>query len=328
MTGKYCEDKQREREARTDIHTGRYVPPPQIERDPESGQVTVGGKLVLTCSVSVSWSVMVRLTWILPNKSAASPRLLLPDPTSRNVSIGGTHLKVVEQKLILNNVDKADQGSYVCQVLDHSDNKQTRREFVRIYERDQSILRVWQDGTKTLHRSSGQKDETVQWVVGIISHPAPRVTWYDPDLRVIAEGEDEEKGRLVQTVLAKTSRSMLRLSNLRLEDSGEYRVRVANDQEEKWENFTLVVTEPVKVRYQPAIPPPPVSANQCCLKVSVSVLQPAERGLYQFGVDYTLRCLATGYPAPSLTWSFRPCSNRNKCKGKTESLESTKDTKG
>ena len=73
-------------------------------------------------------------------------------------------------------------------------------------------------------------------MVGIISHP---------DLRVIADGENEERGRVVQTVLAKTS--MLRLSNLRLEDSGEYRVRVANDQEEKWENFTLVITEPVKV---------------------------------------------------------------------------------
>lgn len=310
MTGKYLEGKQRERELepRTDICTARYVPPPQIERAPEEGHITVGGKLVMTCSVSVSWSVMVRLTWILPNKSAASPRLLLPDPTSRNVSIGGTHLKVVEQQLILNNVDKADQGSYVCLVMDHSDNEHKGREFVRIYERDQSILRVWQDGFNTLHKSSGKKDETVQWVVGIISHPAPRVTWYDPDHRVIAEGEDQDRGRLVQTVLAKTSRSMLRLSNLRLEDSGEYRVKVANDQEEKWENFTLVVTEPVKV--------------------SVRVLQQSDRGLYQFGEDYTLRCLATGYPAPSVTWTFRPCSSRNKCKGKTETLQSTKDTKG
>ena len=128
-------------------------------------------------------------------------------------------------------------------MMDHSDNEHRGREFVRIYERDQRILRVWQDGFNTLDKSSGKKDETVQWVVGIISHP---------DLRVIADGENEERGRVVQTVLAKTS--MLRLSNLRLEDSGEYRVRVANDQEEKWENFTLVITEPVKV-FNRARPP-------------------------------------------------------------------------
>ena len=263
----------------------------------------------MTCSVSVSWTVMVRLSWNLPNKAASPPRLLLPDPTSRNVSIGGTHLKVVEQKLVLHNVDKADQGSYACLVMDHSDNNQVRREFVRIYERDQSFLRVWQDGFSTLHKSSGKKDETVQWVVEIAAHPAPTVTWIDPDGEVIGEGEDKERGRTVQTVLGKTSRSMLRLSNLRLEDSGQYRIKVENGQHEKWENFTLVVTEPIKV--------------------SVRVLElQTSAGLYQFGVHYTLRCLATGYPAPSISWTFKPCADYKVCQGKPESLDSTKISRG
>ena len=168
---------------------------------------------------------------------------------------------MVEQRLVLHNVDKEDQGSYACVVKDHSDNQQVRREFVRIYERDQSFLRVWQDGFTTLHKSSGSKDETVQWVVEIASHPPPRVTWYDPEGDVIEEGEDSERGRTVQTVLARTSRSMLRLTNLRLEDSGQYRIKVENGQLEKWENFTLVVTEPIKV--------------------SVRVLEPSSGGLYQ-----------------------------------------------
>ena len=80
----------------------------------------------MTCSVSVSWSVMVRLSWDRPNPSALPPRLLLPDPVSRNVSVGGTHLKTVEQKLILRNVNKEDQGSYACLVMDHSDNHKVR----------------------------------------------------------------------------------------------------------------------------------------------------------------------------------------------------------
>ena len=32
--------------------------------------------------------------------------------------------QVVEQRLVLHNVDKEDQGSYACLVMDHSDNKQ------------------------------------------------------------------------------------------------------------------------------------------------------------------------------------------------------------
>ena len=69
---------------------------------------------------------------------------MFPEPVSKNVSIGGSYLKVVEQKLQLNRVDKEDQGNYQCIVTDHSNNNQTRREFIRIYERDQSFLKVWQ----------------------------------------------------------------------------------------------------------------------------------------------------------------------------------------
>ena len=70
-----------------------YVPPPTIARV-SGAHVTTGETLVLSCSVSVSWAVMVRLSWNLPNPAALPPRLLLPDPVSKNVSVGGTHLKV------------------------------------------------------------------------------------------------------------------------------------------------------------------------------------------------------------------------------------------
>ena len=156
-------------------------------------------------------------------------------------------VQVVEQKLVLHNVDKQDQGSYACLVMDHSENHQIRREFVRIYDRNQSFLRVWHDGFNTLHRSVGNKDDTVTWVVEIAAHPAPTVTWYDPDGDIIEEGEDADRGRLVQTVFAKTSRSMLKLSDFKFEDSGLYSVRVENGQHEKTENFTLVVTDKPKV---------------------------------------------------------------------------------
>lgn len=71
------------------------------------------------------------------------------------------HSQVVEQRLQLHRVDKEDQGNYACIVTDHSNNNQTRREFIRIYERDQSFLKVWQDGYSTLHKTAG-KEDTVQ----------------------------------------------------------------------------------------------------------------------------------------------------------------------
>ena len=64
----------------------------------------------------------------------------------------------------------------------------------------------------------------------------------------IEDGEDDDRGRFVQTVFAKTSRSMLRLSNLKLEDSGEYKIKVENGQHDKTETFTLIVTDSPKVK--------------------------------------------------------------------------------
>ena len=276
----------------TSLNICSYVPPPHINKT-SGNHVTAGESLVLTCSVSVNWNVMVSLAWAAPNKFARFPRLLLHDPVSRNVSIGGSYLKVVEQKLELHRVDKEDQGNYECIVTDHSNNNQSRREFIRIYERDQSFLKVWQDGYNTLHKSVG-KDETVQWVVEIASHPPPRVTWFDPQGNVIREGEDDITGRTVHTALSiKNTRSMLKLSKLKLEDSGDYSIKVENDFHVKWENFSLEVTDKPKV--------------------TLSVLEPADNGLYQVGKPYSLQCAGTGYPVPKITWTFKRCQSYNNC---------------
>jgi hypothetical protein len=48
----------------------------------------------------------VRLTWSLPNMAANMPRLDLPEPVSRNVTLGGKPLKVVEQRLVITQVNK------------------------------------------------------------------------------------------------------------------------------------------------------------------------------------------------------------------------------
>ena len=89
----------------------------------------------------------------------------------------------MEQKLLLRNVENEDQGNYRCLVTDHSGNTKARREFVRIYNRDQTFLRVLRDGFQTLHKTVG-KSESVQWVVKISAYPSVTVTWFDPDGQV------------------------------------------------------------------------------------------------------------------------------------------------
>ena len=117
------------------------------------------------------------------------------------------------------------------------------------------------------------------------------MTWLGPDGGKIEVGEDEG-GRLVQTVLGRTSRSMLRLPALTLADAGQYRVRVATADLVQEEKFLLVVTDPPRVTV---------------------VAPPAPGGLYRHGSQQTIRCTATGFPAPVITWTFKPCEEPGRC---------------
>ena len=120
----------------------------------------------------------------------------------------------------------------------------------------------------------------------------------------IPEGEDLQRDRVVQTALSiKNTRSMLKLSNLKLENSGHYSLKVENDFHVKWENFSLIVTD------KPT--------------ASVRILEASEGGLYQVGREYTLQCTATGNPVPQITWTFKPCQSYNNCGDKTEQIAST-----
>ena len=99
---------------------------------------------------------------------------------------------------------------------------------------------------------------------------------------------------------------MLKLSDLKLEDSGQYSIKVENDFHEKWENFTLVVTDKPKV--------------------TAAVQEPSDNGFYQYGSHYTLKCGATGYPAPKVSWTFKSCKSYKDCDGKIHHLTSTLET--
>ncbi len=74
-----------------------YVPPPVINKE-AARLVRVGDDFTLLCSVTVDYGVMVELRWTTPSARAASEgRLHAQEQAARNLSIGGTHIKTVEQ---------------------------------------------------------------------------------------------------------------------------------------------------------------------------------------------------------------------------------------
>ena len=74
-----------------------FVPPPVINRTLAS-HVTVGQDFTVSCSVTVDLSTVVEITWKAPNgKAIDEGRIEGPQQSARNLSMAGTHLKVVEQ---------------------------------------------------------------------------------------------------------------------------------------------------------------------------------------------------------------------------------------
>ena len=74
-----------------------YVPPPYINRT-EARHVRIGDPFSLTCSVTVDFGTMVELNWKTPNSKAITDnRVTTPQKMTKNLTMSGTHLKVVEQ---------------------------------------------------------------------------------------------------------------------------------------------------------------------------------------------------------------------------------------
>lgn len=87
------------------------------------------------------------------------------------------------------------------------------------------------------------------------------------------------------------SRTVLKINKPKLSNSGTYIVRITNGNITKQENFTL------DVRAKPSV------------EVTVTNAQ----GLYQKGHEYSVNCLAEGYPIPKIQWLFKPCTSYKNC---------------
>ena len=93
-----------------------YVPPPYINRT-LARHVRIGDPFSLTCSVTIDFGTMVELNWKTPNSKAISDnRVTTPHIVTKNLTMSGTHLKVVEQV----NHFLSYVGVYQCKIIAYS----------------------------------------------------------------------------------------------------------------------------------------------------------------------------------------------------------------
>ena len=84
---------------------------------------------------------------------------------------------------------------------------------------------------------------------------------------------------------------MLRVNKPKLSNLGTYTLKVTNGNLSRTENFTLIVRSKPQVRVE---------------------VVPAQ-GLYDQGREYSVKCVAEGYPIPTISWYFKPCDTFVDC---------------
>ena len=139
-------------------------------------------------------------------------------------------------------------------------------------------------------QSNGKKKKYFFHSVWKWLHKSHGFSRFSPDGRKIdprARGEYTVKTYLER----ENSRTVLRVNKPKLSNLGTYTLKVTNGNLSRTENFTLIVRSKPMVR--------------------VEVVNP--QGLYSQGHEYTIKCVAEGYPIPTINWYFKPCSTFIDC---------------
>ncbi|XP_046666077.1 vascular endothelial growth factor receptor kdr-like isoform X2 [Homalodisca vitripennis] len=251
----------------------------------EKPHITVSHKIAavntnvsLTCSIHHNLDVTVVLDWVLPdprlNKSnhIHSERLINKVDGQYNTQV----------TLNIYNVNEEDEGEYICQVVDQSNNKNSNKTTLRVTAH--SVLDLIPAKTEYSVHPGVANEELV---VNIESSPEVKYKqWYDYEDRLIIT-----QGSSKYTVTDNQFMSKLTIKRPNTRDSGTYRLEVNNG----------VYTKSVLI---------PATFNGI---PEVIVNNGETEKFYLTDNEHIIDCEVFGHPRPNITWISVPCPNYPVC---------------
>ncbi|CAG2053296.1 unnamed protein product [Timema podura] len=255
-----------------DIKT-ESVPKPMMT-DIDEMHVEVGDNVNLNCWVDMGPSIGFSMEWIYPNKNEKN-RIFQSDFIASQLNQG----KRGQQNITIFSVTHEDEGNYTCQVTDHNKNTNNISKYMKVFDLNTSYNDLVHKGRATVTEYAGN---SIMWVVDIIAHPKPNITWYDQfDKEIHTSGNKE--------ISMSGKQTWLKINNVDIDDSGNYSVRSENKHGTKWIHFSLVVWDKPRVEI--------IGANN----------------FFNQGKRYEIKCKVKGFPAPRVRWFIRYCRIPNEC---------------
>nr|CAD7196039.1 unnamed protein product [Timema douglasi] len=252
------------------------VPKPMMT-DIDEMHVEVGDNVNLICWVDMGPSIGFSMEWTYPNKNEKN-RIFQSD-TIKFITSQLNQGKRGQQNITIFSVTHEDEGNYTCKVTDHNKNTNSISKYMKVFDLNTSYNDMVHKGRATVTEYAGN---SVMWVVDIIAHPKPNITWYDQfDKEIHTSGNKE--------ISISGKQTWLKINNVDIDDTGNYSVRSENKHGTKWIHFSLVVWDKPRVEI--------IGANN----------------FFNQGKRYEIECKVKGFPAPRVRWFIRYCRIPHEC---------------
>ncbi|MED6279424.1 hypothetical protein CHARACLAT_000781, partial [Characodon lateralis] len=240
----------------------------------EPVELMVGESLTLNCTAMVEFNAGVDIQWSYPGKQMNS--WVETKPQREALS----HATEAVQVLTIHRVNVTDTGPYICNVssMEATEILQTQvivheRPFINLDYRDGPVVEV----------TAGQPSFKLQ--LNVSAFPTPETQWFKDGVLMNQRPEFKKKR------IRMHSNHALEIKDVCQEDAGLYMVVLKNNAAllERRLNITLVVNVPPEIYEKKAAAP---------------------SSPYRSGSSQTLKCTASGFPVPNISWKWRawgPC---------------------
>ncbi|XP_060688486.1 vascular endothelial growth factor receptor kdr-like [Hemiscyllium ocellatum] len=231
----------------------------------EKIKVLSGDTLSIKCTAKMPLNARPEFQWEYPGKASNRKTIIYK---AREITT------VFYSILTLKDIQRTDEGTYKCQVL----NKNMLQNWTTVTVYDKPFIRAKVKTSNLLKVMDGEK--SVKLSAKVNAFPAPEVSWY-------------KNGKLIaqnQTCYIR-NRYSLKIMRVTKVDEGNYTISLNNKLHNLQKNltFTLRVLRNEK---------PQIYDKGAGLQ---------DKMFYQLGKKHKLTCTAFGIPSPSFHWEWQPC---------------------
>ncbi|XP_066251648.1 vascular endothelial growth factor receptor 1-like [Euwallacea similis] len=276
-----------------------FLPSPYIQ-DESNNHTDVGETLKLTCYLQET-STHIGFRWITPRGEFKHRGA---SDIDNNVSIEASKSvqkpdgKYLVSQLQIKNATQKDSGSYFCYVHDRQGHFETSQIDVIVHRKEDCFVEIREENNQRVINVNS--NVVGQWVLDVIAHPYPVLTWYD-------NVGHEVKNNSIYYTEYNGGKAKFQIQNPQLGNSGKYTLKAVSSRGYQTDHCPMIAEYQLELNVtdKPSVCLANVN-GKCKHKQNTPEF-------FIMGNEVLMTCLATGNPNPEVMWeevcpeAHQPC---------------------